>query len=396
MPFVPSTLKQVREITGCTEEEAARRVQKDVDTIRRWESDAHEELPTLSQAKNLAMLYRYSAGVFLLEELPDFIRVPEIHDFRTLPNGESMDSSSWSRNLRYLMRQMQSRQEFAADAIRRTESSCRAWIGSIEREEIPPEELAEKIRGLLATGCDDLRAIGGIGTVLNGWIHRCEERAGIFVLQTDNTKMPIEIDEMRGLSMADQYAPFIVLNSKESHAGRIFTLIHEFAHLWLGEPGISASSEISFRSRLNSNQLVEHYCDIVAANALMPTEEFLEIWNRGSPYGVIDKVEIVASHFTVSEHAVAARALSLCVIDPDAFSRLRAELATPVRRNGQVDSGSGGNYYAILARNAGANFVDLVLREYTANEITIKEAARLLDTKIPSVFSLADHVGFRL
>ena len=119
--------------------------------------------------------------------------------------------------------------------------------------------------------------------------------------------------------MADQYAPFIVLNSKESHAGRIFTLIHEFAHLWLGEPGISASSEISFRSRLNSNQLVEHYCDIVAANALMPTEEFLEIWNRGSPYGAIDKVEIVASHFTVSEHAVAARALSLCVIDPDAF-----------------------------------------------------------------------------
>ena len=196
--------------------------------------------------------------------------------------------------------------------------------------------------------------------------------------------------------MADRYAPFIVLNSKESHAGRIFTLIHEFAHLWLGEPGISASSEISFRSQLNSNQLVEHYCDIVAANALMPTEEFLEIWNRGSPYGVIDKVEIVASHFTVSEHAVAARALSLCVIDPDVFSRLRAELATPVRRNGQVDSGSGGNYYAILARNAGANFADLVLREYAANEITIKEAARLLDTKIPSVFSLADHVGFRL
>ena len=146
MPFVPSTLKKVREISGCTEDEAAKRVRKDAETIRRWESDTHDELPTLAQAKNLAKWYRYSAGVFLLEELPGFIRVPDTHDFRTLAQGERMDRGSWSRNLRYLIRQMEARQEFAVDAIRRAESSYQRWVGSVTRDETTPEDLAVRIR----------------------------------------------------------------------------------------------------------------------------------------------------------------------------------------------------------------------------------------------------------
>ena len=225
MPFVPSTLKKVREISGCTEDEAAKRVRKDAETIRRWESEAHEELPTLAQAQNLAKLYRYSAGVFLLGELPDFIRIPQIHDFRTLSDHKGDKSQSWSRNLRYLIRQMESRQEFAIDAIRRAETSYQPWVGSVTPDQTSPEELAVKIRELLEVERDDPRNVSGIEKVLKEWIKRYEDLAGVFVFQTDNTKMPIEIEEMRGLSMADRHAPFIVLNSKDSHAGRIFTSV---------------------------------------------------------------------------------------------------------------------------------------------------------------------------
>ncbi len=90
MPFIPHTLKRVREIAGCTEEEVAKRVRKDVETVRRWESDADEALPTLAQAKKLAEWYRYNPGVFLLDEVPYYISVPELPDFRSLPNGEPL------------------------------------------------------------------------------------------------------------------------------------------------------------------------------------------------------------------------------------------------------------------------------------------------------------------
>ena len=395
MPFVPSTLKKVREISGCSVEDAAKRVRKEVATIRRWESDAYEELPTLAQAKNLAKLYRYSAGVFLLEELPAFIRVPQIHDFRTLSNRRGDENESWSRNLRYLIRQMESRQEFAIDAIRRAETSYQPWVGSVTPDQTSPEELAVKIRELLEVERDDPRNVSGIEKVLKEWIKRYEDLAGVFVFQTDNTKMPIEIEEMRGLSMADRHAPFIVLNSKDSHAGRIFTLFHEFSHLWLGASGISASDGVNFRTTASSDQRIERYCDAVAANSLMPELEFLESWNEVPVLDAVDRVEFAARTFSVSRHTVAVRAFNLGMIRWDVFSRLQERFARPVERSGSAERGGGGNYYATLRRNAGDRYVGLVLSEYYSDEITIKDAANLLDARIPSVFALADYVGFK-
>lgn len=395
MPFVPSTLKKVREISGCSVEDAAKRVRKEVDTVRRWESDVHEELPTLAQAKNLAKLYRYSAGVFLLEALPDFIRVPQIHDFRTLSDRKGDEGQSWSRNLRYLIRQMESRQEFVIDAIRRAETSYQPWVNSVRSDETSPEELAAKIRELLEVERDNPRDVSGIENVLKEWIKRYEELAGVFVFQTDNTKMPIEIEEMRGLSMADRHAPFIVLNSKDSQAGRIFTLFHEFSHLWLGASGISASDGVNFRGTASSDQRIERYCDNVAANSLMPEQEFLDSWNEIPVLDAVDRVEFSARKFSVSRHTVVVHAFNLGMIRWDVFSQMHERLAGPVEKSGSAASRDGGNYYATLRRNAGEKYVGLVLSEYYSDEITIKEAANLLDARIPSVFALADYVGFK-
>ena len=395
MPFVPSTLKKVREISGCTEDEAAKRVRKDAETIRRWESEAHEELPTLAQAQNLAKLYRYSAGVFLLGELPDFIRIPQIHDFRTLSDHKGDKSQSWSRNLRYLMRQMESRQEFAVDAIRRVETSYQPWVGSVTPDETSPEELAANIRELLQVERDAPRCVNGIENVLKAWIKKYEDLAGVFVFQTDNTKMPIEVEEMRGLSMADRHAPFIVLNSKDSHAGRIFTLFHEFSHLWLGTSGISASDTVNFYGASVSDQHIERYCDDVAANSLMPEFDFLDSWNETTVLDLADRVDSIARTFGVSRHAVAVRAFNLGMIRLDVFSQLRERFTGTVGRSGVGRRGNRGNYYATLSRNAGAKYVGLVLGEYFSDEISIKEAAALLDMRMPSVFSLAEYVGFK-
>ena len=394
MPFVPGTLKKVREITGCTENEAAKRVRKDVETIRRWESESDDALPTLAQAKDLARLYRFSAGLFLLDEVPDFVRVPDMHDFRTLPSGETRDRTSWSRNLRYLIRQMESRQEFAIDAIQRAESNYQPWVGSVDRNEVPPEQLAGRIREMLETENDDPRNLRGVEDVLKEWIRRVERLAGIFVFQTDNTKSPIEVDEMRGLSLADKYAPFIVLNSKDAQTGRIFTLFHELAHLWLGASGISASDGIEFRGPLSINERIERYCNSVAGNALMPANAFLRAWHSAGRGEDTASAEFAARYFKVSRLAAAVRARDLLVIDHGAFTHLEKEFNVNNGTDKARSTRPGGNYYATLRRNAGEKYIALVLDEFYSDSISIKEAAGLLDTRVPSLFSLAEIMGY--
>ncbi len=394
MPFVPGTLKKVREVTGCSEEDAAKKVRKDVDTIRRWESYAYDDLPTLAQAKGLAKLYRYSAGVFLLPELPDFITVPEVHDFRTLPSGDNVSKEMWSRNLRYAIRQLEGRLEFAARVIQREESSYQAWVGSVDCVETSPETLARQMREMLGVNLDGPRDGRGVQNVLKAWIQRFEDRAGVFVFQTDNTKAPIETSEMRGLSMTDHHAPSILLNSKDSHTARIFTLFHEFAHLWIGAPGVSAYDEVNFRGALSEDTKIERYCNSVAGNALMPAGDFAQVWRSASRTGDQGKAELTAGVFSVSPIAAAVRAHNLRLVDSNSFNQIR-DAVSERKPISESSSGGGGNYYATTRRNLGGKFIDLVLGEYYSDQITIKEAANLLDVKIPSFFGLSDHVGFK-
>lgn len=76
-----------------------------------------------------------------------------------------------------------------------------------------------------------------------------------------NTRRPLDIDEFRGFAICDNYAPLIFINAKDSIAARNFTLIHELAHLALGESGVS--NDIY-------DQEVEKWCDAVASEVLMP------------------------------------------------------------------------------------------------------------------------------
>jgi Zn-dependent peptidase ImmA (M78 family) len=54
----------------------------------------------------------------------------------------------------------------------------------------------------------------------------------------------------------------------------LFTLVHELAHIWIAETGISNDLEPSIKNEENYNP-IELFCNEVAANALMP-KVFLE------------------------------------------------------------------------------------------------------------------------
>ena len=65
------------------------------------------------------------------------------------------------------------------------------------------------------------------------------EDKGIIILRSgivnSNTHRSLNIDEFRGFTISDSITPFVFINSKDSIAGRIFTLAHEIVHIFIGE-----------------------------------------------------------------------------------------------------------------------------------------------------------------
>lgn len=392
MPFIPSSLRKLREIAGCTEEEVARRVQKDVETIRRWESADHDDLPNYAQANDLSELYKYDV-LMCMGEIPAHIRPPEMPDFRTLDRNGAM-ASDFSGNLRWLLRMMAIRQEFVREYGPYWELQHQSWIGSQSIRDIDPETLAGKMRYLLRIDITAQRRFPMGAGALSAWIAAFNDNAGVFVCQTSNQGgQGIELNEMRGLSFADPVAPFIVVNSKDAEAGRIFTLFHEFTHLWIGHTGLSGTAGLQANAARNASNHVEAFCDETAANALMPEAAFNARWNEHGAGDARDTVQTLAREFRVSRDAVAVRAAKLSYIPWGTYTQVREEFGRESNGARQGASG-GGNYYLTHRRNLGRKYAGLVVATWLDGQIGIKQAAYYLDLKPGQVYSFARTAGY--
>ena len=63
------------------------------------------------------------------------------------------------------------------------------------------------------------------------------ERIGVYVLllgDLGSHHSDIGEDVFRGFALADEVAPFIVVNDNDAETARASTLMHELAHIWLG------------------------------------------------------------------------------------------------------------------------------------------------------------------
>jgi Zn-dependent peptidase ImmA (M78 family) len=215
------------------------------------------------------------------------------------------------------------------------------------------------------------------------------ERLGILVVQTRGIKR----GEMRGFSISEWPFPVVALNGGEWPRPRIFTLLHELCHLAINAGGLCDLHER--RSEPTADDQVEHYCNEVAASALMPRAIFLsqpEIQRADRLHEwSLDELRMLTSRFGASSEAVLLRLVAVGKATWDLYWKLKPQLereyeeAWQKQREQQRESESGPSYYVVKARDLGHGYIASVLEAFRSRAITSMDAADYLDVRFDQI-----------
>ena len=335
------------------------------DLIKEWENG--ESLPTWSHVYKLSKLYGVSELLFFSDEL--IKKNKAIPDYRV---GVELADDVKIKKLINLVIQ---RQKWIEKRFKETKAQKNNLQGSgknISR----PVELANFIKEKLAIRLEDIKAMSGVGArkkALDYLIQKAEDH-GIFVGKTISFHK-IGVDEMRGLFVSNDYCPFVVLNRRDALSGQIFSFIHELAHLFRKTDAIS--NTLYFRNATSGVDTEEIFCNKVAAELLLPQNEFQKQFYDGSD---IDAISIL---YKVSKLFIFYRLKDLGKIktsNADALeAKIKAETAEGLEKKAAREKGkTGGNYLNSMKDSNGDLFNKFVSNIYLENRISYVEASNLL------------------
>lgn len=365
----PDLLTWARESSGLTIEEAAKKAQLNVDFLTSCEQGS-EQL-SVSQLRKLAQVYKRPIAVFYLSKPPK--KFDALRDFRRLP-GESEISES--PKLRLEIRRAIYRRKVALDMYHDLGTNPPRFMPSTGLLE-DQEQVAKKIRRLLSLSQDQQVSFKSNYNALNRW-RAAIESVGVFVFQATG----IELNEMRGFSISDTPLPVIVVNIKDSPMGRVFSMLHEFAHLMLREGGVC---DLEDRKHPAAEQKIESFCNHVAGATLVPRNwlfnEIEQLDKRYKDNWPDEVIHLLAHKFHASREVILRRLLINNLTTEDFYRRKRQEFQRQYALLQKKESGfTSPDVKAISV--AGRSFVQLVLNSYYQEKITSSDVSDFLEVRL--------------
>ena len=377
----PAVLRWARERAGLGFDDLRSRFPKLAD----WEAEVTR--PTVKQLENFAKATRVPFGFLFLPEPPE-MRLP-FADFRTVESRRPQGISPELMDTVHLMRR---RQAWLREERMEAEAEPVSFIGAARLSDDPE-----------ATGREMRRAVG----LNEGWARRVRtwtaavgelrnavEALGVMAVVNgivgNNTSRKLDVDEFRGFALSDPYAPLIFVNGADAKSAQMFTLAHELAHLWLGDPGEGLSG---FRGVQPKGGGVERFCDRAAAEFLVPAAEIRTAWRdvaeADAPF------ERLARRFKVSPVAVGRRAMDLGLVERDAFFSFYHEYIQCERRQGLTGTG-GGDFYNNQNTRVGRLLASHVIQAAKEGRIGFKEAYDLTGLNGGTFQNYARKLGIAL
>ena len=390
--ITPSMLTWARETAGLSIEDAAARVGLKSNS-RGTAKEKLEALergvakPTRNQLIRFAATYRRPLTVFYRSTPP--VAGHRGEDFRTLAAVISKEEAGL---LEALLRDIRVRQDMVRAILEDDEDVHPLAFVSSMTVSLHIADAAQTIRQELGIGespaLRELTSPSELFAKLREWV----EGIGIFVLLVGNLgSHHTNISErvFRGFAIADDIAPFIVINDQDAAAAWSFTLIHELAHIFTGFTGVSnAPYPVTTDTR---PARVERFCNDVASEFLLPQRSLGNFSILKTLDSAARVISDVAAERNVSEAMVAYRFWRTDRIDDEIYRRLatayaaRWQEAKERRRERTPKEDAGPSYYTVRKHRLGNALLNLVGRTLRANDITHTRAARMLGVKTGSV-----------
>jgi Zn-dependent peptidase ImmA (M78 family) len=374
-------LRWARERAALPVEEVANRMKQDVGRVLAWE--AGEDQPTFRQAQTVANLIHVPLGFLFLRAPPEeALPLPDLRTFGGAPAGQL------DLNTRDLLRDVMFKHDWFVEVLEEQGHAGLPFVGRFSARSNPVDVASDMRQTLGIAG--EARAAPNWEAYLRTLMLRAED-AGIWVMRTgivgSNTHRALSVGQFRGFAISHPIAPLVFINGRDAKAAQIFTFAHELAHIWIGSSGIS-NIQIG-RTDYGTSRQAEVFCNKVAAEFLVPAEQFEKQWSpRQAPEKNYDNL---ALHFKVSRIVIARRAFDLGKILESVYSRFyREEEADWTHQDNEASSG--GSFHLTLPIRNGRRFTYEVASRAVAGRTLFREAAALLNVKpasIPEVFKRA-------
>ncbi len=369
----PSLMSWSRLRAGLTTDELAKSLPVKPDKVLEWEAGASR--PTFRQAQQWAALAHVPFGFLFLKDPPQD-RLP-LPDLRTVGGVAPVKPSI---DLLDTLRDVLRKQEWYLDYAKEQELAPLAFIGRFSVTSAVADVVADMRNTFPLTdkparqdGDEYMRHLVGAA-----------DSAGILVMRSgivgSNTHRKLDVGEFRGFAMCDRLAPVVFINSADAPAARLFTLIHELAHLWIGSSGISNVTP-------SNNRREEVFCNAVAGEFLVPEEQFKRAWRDTADWA--GNLPALAAQFHVSRLVVARRACDLAFISNDAYAAYYLAELNAFRQK----KGTGGSFYSSAGAKNSKRFSRAVLSEALSGRLLLRDAGKLLGIQPAKIRTYAEKVG---
>jgi Zn-dependent peptidase ImmA (M78 family) len=389
MPNVnPEILSWARETAGMSRADAATKLDlganKGLTGIERLTAlEEGRSLPTSAMLQKMARVYRRPLLTFYLAAPPP--RASRGHDFRRLPQQHTTDEPL----VDVLVRDVRARQSMVRSIIEDDEDSRElGFVGSFSPTS-SVEALRDGLRDVFDIDIATYRKQPNKEEGFN-YIRAKAEDAGVFVLLIGNLgshHTNLDVSAFRGFALADSLAPFVVINDQDAKTAWSFSLLHELAHILLGETGISGAL---------GDSKVEILCNEAASLLLVPTAEIEAL--EGVTGEEVESDAAAITRFAlprlVSRSMVAYRLYRLGRVSQKQWDALAAlfrrewlALKEKLKEKAKQNE-SGPNYYVVRRHRIGPALLRFVERSMGNGVLTPTKAGKVLGVKPRSVAPL--------
>lgn len=343
--------------------------------------------PTFNQIEDFSRKANIPLGYFFLQTPP--VEQMNLLEYRTVG---SIQLSSPSRNLIDTVHEMENIQDWMKDYCQELGFDVLSLVGCM-KDTRDVQAIVDRIRKDLDLDttwyekCRNSReAFGFIGGQL--------ETCGVVVMMNGvvgkNTHRALDINEFRAFAMADEWAPLIFINAVDSSGARLFSLLHETAHIWIGIDDLYNDRH----NCIDGVNDVEILCNAVAGELIVPKRVFLNKWDAGTT-DLYEHIVDLARYFRCGESVIARKALDCKKITQDVYNKVVQAAIDNYHQMKENRESSGGNYYNTMSSRLDGRFVKALCESINMGRTSYTEAYRLTNTSRKTFSEVAQHLGLR-